>query len=154
SETPQLSLRQLQYFIALADQKSFSEAARLVGVSQPALFAQIGHLEATLGTALIVRQPRGVAGTPAGALFFRHAIAALNEIKQGVTAVTIRSKSMDVSLGVTPTAGRALVDDLIHSSETARRRLKITFREGMDDLLQRVLHGEVDAALSYDPLKN
>ena len=64
AKRPPISLRQLQYFVALADQKSFSEAARLVGVSQPSLFAQIGHLEATLGATLLNRKPRGVEVTP------------------------------------------------------------------------------------------
>lgn len=63
------SLRQIRYFLAVADLGGFTPAAAALFVAQPALSRQIGQLEAELGFALFVREPRGVRLTPAGELF-------------------------------------------------------------------------------------
>src|SRR5215218_6024458 len=60
------TLRQLESFIAIARTGSFSAAARIVHVSQPALTAVIKNLEQQLGVALFERTPRGVTVTTAG----------------------------------------------------------------------------------------
>jgi len=63
------SLRQIRYFLAVADLGGFTPAAASLYVAQPALSRQIAQLEADLGFALFHREPRGVRLTVAGALF-------------------------------------------------------------------------------------
>lgn len=72
-----MELRQLRYFIAIAEEGSFSQAAERLHVSQPPLSIQIKHLEQELGTPLLHRNNRGVAPTAAGAVFLEEARAVL-----------------------------------------------------------------------------
>jgi DNA-binding transcriptional LysR family regulator len=61
-----MDLRQMQYVVALADERQFTRAAALSGVSQSGLSAAIRTLEDELGTALFARSPRVVQPTDAG----------------------------------------------------------------------------------------
>ena len=61
-----LTLRQLQYAVAIAETQSFSRAAERCAVSQPSLSAQIAELESSLGVRLFERGRRGVLVTAAG----------------------------------------------------------------------------------------
>jgi len=63
------SLRQLRYFLAVADAGGFTQAAVELFIAQPALSRQIAQLESDLGFSLFVREARGVRLTPAGQLF-------------------------------------------------------------------------------------
>nr|WP_175800076.1 LysR substrate-binding domain-containing protein [Burkholderia anthina] len=63
------SLRQIQYFLTVADLGGFTPAAGALHVAQSALSRQIGQLEDELGFLLFEREPRGVRLTPAGAIY-------------------------------------------------------------------------------------
>ena len=64
-----LQTRHLRYFVAVAEELNFHRAAERLHLSQPALWRQIRDLELEIGTALLVRDPRGIGLTPAGAAF-------------------------------------------------------------------------------------
>lgn len=72
-----MELRQLRYFIAIAEEGSFSRAAHRLHVSQPPLSTQIKSLETELGVRLLERTPRGVTLSGAGAAFLEEARAVL-----------------------------------------------------------------------------
>lgn len=72
--------RQFRYFIAVAQELSFSKAARRLNVSQPPLSMQIKALEDELGTPLLLRTKRSVELTQAGAIFLEKAIRAIAEM--------------------------------------------------------------------------
>src|SRR5713226_3163141 len=115
AERPVMSLRQIRYFLAVAKSGSFSAAARRAHVSQPSLCVQIKQLEERVGAKLLLRHSRGVELTAAGTAFLPHAIAALEDLKRAERAVAAldSSRTEEVSLGVTPTPGRALIVDLL-----------------------------------------
>ena len=75
-------LKQLEYFILVCDQKSFTEAANLAFISQSAISQQIKTLEQELGVTLLHRQGRSFTLTPAGNYFYRHGKAILKEVEQ------------------------------------------------------------------------
>lgn len=63
------SLKQIRYFLAVADQGGFTQAAAALFVAQPALSRLVAQLEGELGFPLLERLPRGVRLTPAGAVY-------------------------------------------------------------------------------------
>ncbi|AUW58969.1 LysR family transcriptional regulator [Sphingobium sp. SCG-1] len=79
-----MDLRQLRYFIAVAETRNFHRAAERMNVSQPPITVAIRRLESELGQTLFLREPRGVTLTPAGQAalpYAREAIIAADQLK-------------------------------------------------------------------------
>jgi DNA-binding transcriptional LysR family regulator len=72
-----MELRHLRYFVAIAEERSFTRAAERLWVAQPGLSTQIRRLESELGVQLFARHTRGVDLTEAGGVFLERARAAL-----------------------------------------------------------------------------
>ena len=81
-----ISLRQLEYFVTVVDEGSFTGAAELLHVSQPGLSHQIQALERELGGPLLERLPRKVRLTPAGRTTLPHARASLAHAQRAGSA--------------------------------------------------------------------
>lgn len=82
-----MEMRQLRYFLAVAEAQNFTRAAEAVHVSQPSLSVQIAALEDELGAPLFDRLGRRVALTQAGQVLREHAQRVLREIEQGTQAI-------------------------------------------------------------------
>jgi DNA-binding transcriptional LysR family regulator len=82
-----MDLRQLSYFVAVAEEGQFTRAAARVLVAQPAISAQIRRLERELGEPLFDRDPRAVRLTEAGEALLTHARAALAAAERGRDAI-------------------------------------------------------------------
>src|SRR4051812_2812141 len=76
----ELETRQLRYFVAVAEERHFGRAAERLGMAQPPLSRAIRDLERQLGVQLLVRTPRQVALTPAGAALLDDARVALDAV--------------------------------------------------------------------------
>lgn len=98
------SLRQIRYFLTVADFGAFTSAADALFIAQPALSRQVAQLEEELGFALFERWPRGVRLTPAGALY--------RERMQGV----LRQLDLAAEEGRDLAHGQGGVLRLLHSS--------------------------------------
>jgi len=77
-----MDLRHLRYFVMVARERNFTRAAELLHVTQPPLSRQIQQLEDDLGTRLFERESRPVALTPAGRLFYEHAVQVLDRVDE------------------------------------------------------------------------
>src|SRR5258707_9907231 len=77
-DTRGVNLRQLEYFVVIAEEGSFTRASERLLVAQPSLSQQIGALERELGGLLLERLPRGVRLTMAGQSFLPEARAAIS----------------------------------------------------------------------------
>lgn len=81
------SLRQIRYFVAVAEELHFTRAAARLHVAQPALSRQIRQLESSLGAQLLERTQRSVRLTPAGRLYLDRALRILEDIEKAGTDV-------------------------------------------------------------------
>jgi DNA-binding transcriptional LysR family regulator len=79
---PEMELRQLRYFVAVAEELSFTRAAALLHVAQSAVSAQIRLLEDAVGVVLLERNSRRVELTSAGRIFFQGAKKILGELEE------------------------------------------------------------------------
>ena len=77
-----MQFRQLRYFVKIVEAGSFSRAASVVHIAQPALSQQIAELEERLGVALLQRSARGVRPTAAGDVLYKEASAILHQPDQ------------------------------------------------------------------------
>lgn len=77
-----MDLRQLRYFVMVANERNFTRAAEKLNIAQPPLSRQIQQLEAELGTVLIERGSRPLRLTSTGHLFYEHANQVLNRVAE------------------------------------------------------------------------
>jgi LysR family hydrogen peroxide-inducible transcriptional activator len=140
--------RQLQYAVALADTRSFRQAARLSGVSQPSLSAQLAQLESALGVRLFERDRRRVLPTQAGEALIARAKRLLVEADDLVDAARRLAdpRAATLRLGVIPTISPYLLPRIV----PALRRAGLTIRWTEDktpSLVAAVESGALDGAL-------
>src|SRR5512136_1150144 len=101
-----MEMRQLRYFLAVAEQLHFTRAAELLHVAQPALSQQVALLEEEIGVKLLERTNRRVQLTPAGQAFRDKAQAALDKALEAATDAqkVDRGKGGSVTIGFISTA--------------------------------------------------
>ena len=99
-----IELRHLRYFVAVAEEASFTAAASRVHVAQQVLSTQIRQLESAVGSQLLNRTSRGATLTPAGAAFLDAARAVLADLDRGVAAArnAARAVAGKLSVGIGP----------------------------------------------------
>jgi DNA-binding transcriptional LysR family regulator len=145
-----MELRQLEYFIAVAEEANFTRAAERVHISQSGVSAQIRQLEHDLGATLIDRSGRSASLTAAGAAALDHAravLASVDAVRKAVDGVNglIRGRlviGMVTACTVTP------LFDALAAFHLAHPGVEITLIEDNSDrLVERVRTGAADLAL-------
>ena len=145
-----LSLRQLQYAVAVAAELSFRKAAARCHVSQPSLSTQIAELETALGVELFERDRRRVLVTAAGRQLVERARIVLGDMDDLIEAA---QQSRDplagtLRIGVIPTISPYLLPRLTPRLRAAFPRLALHWVEDKTDSLVKSLDaGHLDAAL-------
>ncbi|WP_394827170.1 LysR family transcriptional regulator [Pendulispora albinea] len=82
-----MSLQQIRYFVAVAEEENVGRAAERLRIAQPALSRQIRNLEAEFGTELFERTSRGMRLSSSGAVFLPHARAILSSVESATAAL-------------------------------------------------------------------
>lgn len=149
-----MELMQLRYFVAVADVQSFTEAARLLHVSQPALSYQIKRLENELGARLFDRTSRHVSLTVDGRTFLPLAQGVLSKAAEALQIMEERLGVVtgDVALGVIPSVGSSIVPALLASFSNNFPGIAVRLVEaGSQELERDVLDGSIDCAIITVP---
>jgi DNA-binding transcriptional LysR family regulator len=149
-----ITIRQLQYFVAVYEEASFSKAAVREHCSQPALSAQIHNLEQVLGRSLFERSVSGATPTAAGLRFYRHSVAILRSINAATLEMAEANGQIagKVQMGLIPTVVRGLLPAFLPQFVESHPMIEITLIQGFSDPLARaVLEQEIDFAVVLEP---
>jgi DNA-binding transcriptional LysR family regulator len=146
-----MELRHLRYFIAIAEERSFTGAAERLWIAQPGLSTQMRRLEAELGVQLFERHSRGIDLTQAGKLFLERARVAVSAAD--VALATGRDLEAGVSgslrLGLATGARWPLAAELLLRFAQARPGVELAVVEAYGGTLRRDLRaGRLDALIA------
>lgn len=151
-----MNLRQLRYFLAVADLEQMTQAAKSLFVSQPALSQQIAALERELETPLFDRVGRGLELTAAGQVLRAHARRILREVENARTAIAdlrgvVRG---ELSVATIQTANVGFLVEIIARFRTRHDGVVVRVREvPAHRVPELVREGEVNLGLTYLPLE-
>ncbi|HMM85165.1 LysR substrate-binding domain-containing protein [Azohydromonas sp.] len=149
-----MNLRQLETFVRVAELGSFSRAARVLGIAQPALSRQVRALETDLRETLLLRDGRGVRLTEAGKRLFDHGIGILQLVARAREDIDASRDEPTgrIVVGLPPSIARQLALPLI---DTFRRELphaRLAIVEGLSThIAEWIATGRVDLGLLHNP---
>jgi LysR family hydrogen peroxide-inducible transcriptional activator len=144
------SLRQLRYFVAIAQELNFTRAAEVCFVGQSTLSAGLKELEDVLGVRLVERDRQNVAITPIGLEILERAKTILASSQDLVEYADAAGKPMSgtIRLGVIPTIAPFLLPNVLPDIREHYPNLKIALREDLTaNLLARLVDHQLDFAL-------
>ena len=151
-----MEIRQLRYFIKVAECQSFSEASRQLHVTQSTLSQQIRQLEDELGTPLLFRDSHHVELTDTGQFLLPSARRALAEVEACVDSISEVTHCVkgNITIGATYTFSPILKEAiLLFIKEFPQVHLKVV-SQSMSDLMEMLIRREVDIVLSYKPTQH
>jgi LysR family transcriptional regulator, nitrogen assimilation regulatory protein len=149
-----MNLRQLESFVRVAELGSFSKAARVLDIAQPALSRQVRLLETDLRETLLLRNGRGVALTPAGRRLFEHGVLILQQVAQARDELGAQRDAPvgQVTIGLPPSIGRRLTQPLIEGFRVQMPKARVTIVEGLSaQIAEWIASGRADLGLLYNP---
>ena len=150
-----LELRQLRYFVTVAEELHFGKAALRLHMTQPPLSQTIQALEQLLGATLFERSRRGVALTPAGIALLpeaRRLLAQAQELPQLVQRAAAGEVGR-LALAFVSSADYSVLPPFLRAYRATYPQVQITLQEATSDLqLDDLLHNRIDAGLLIPPL--
>jgi len=148
-----MDLKQLEYFVRVAELGSFTRAAVALDIAQPALSRQVRLLEVELHQTLLTRNGRGALPTEAGKLLLAHGRGILHQVERAREELgRVRgSLAGRVAVGLPTSLARALTVPLTRAFRAELPDATISITEGLSAALQDALiAGRLDIALLYN----
>jgi LysR family nitrogen assimilation transcriptional regulator len=148
-----MDLRQLEYFVRVAEMASFTKAAAALGVAQPALSRQVRLLEVELRQTLLLRNGRGATPTDAGKLLLDHGRGILHQVERARDEMRrVRGGLMGrVAIGLPPTLARLLTVPLTRAFRQHMPQVQLSIMEGLSAaMVDGVTLGRLDLAVLYN----
>lgn len=152
-----LNFHQLEVFCLVAQVKSFSKAARLAHLTQPAISAQIQSLESSLDVILFNRTSTGVQLTEAGQVVHHYVkkMLRLQEEMEKQVAIINGEDNLELVVGGTSTVGNYALPCSIWTFKEKFPKLQIRLEVGNTrEILQKLQDGALDVAVVEGPLSN
>lgn len=147
-----MDLKQLAYFVRVAELGSFTRAAEALGVAQPALSRQVRQLEVELRQNLLVRNGRGALPTEAGKLLLAHGRGILHQVQRAHEELgRVRGALAGrVAVGLPTSLARVLTVPLTRAFRQAMPEASLSISEGLSvALLESLQNGRLDIAVLY-----
>ncbi|RFB90259.1 LysR family transcriptional regulator [Rhizobium leguminosarum bv. trifolii] len=144
------TLRQVQYFVAVAEQGSVTRAAQNLSISQSSVTEALKELETDLGVALFERHPRGLTITHNGHQFLRHATKILASVSDARTSFSGQQSALSgtLNIGVTSLVAGYVLSDLLARYRRACPCIEVSAIEDNGGYLEHLLvGGELDVAV-------
>jgi len=148
-----MELRQLRYFVAIAECGSFSKAAERVFVAQSALSHQTAQLEDEIGTRLFHRSRRGIELTEAGQRFLPHAVSILRQSEEAIASArnATDEPSGKVIFGLPHSASNALALALLKGVRQHLPAIELELTEELTgNLTRQLMAGQINLAILFD----
>jgi DNA-binding transcriptional LysR family regulator len=151
--TPEL--RQLRYFVAVAEERNLTRAAGRLHIAQQSLSQQIRTLEAQLGVTLFERSTRGVELTAVGAVLLREARPVLAQAERAVEAVrrAARGEQGELRVGFLSTVANYFMPPVVRAFRERHPGVRLHAEDmAIAALVEGLRNGTLDAGLSRPPL--
>jgi LysR family nitrogen assimilation transcriptional regulator len=148
-----MDLKQLAYFVRVAELGSFTRAAEALDVAQPALSRQVRQLEVELRQSLLVRNGRGATPTEAGKLLLEHGRGILHQVERAREELgRVRGALAGrVAVGLPPSLARVLTVPLTRAFRQQLPQASMSISEGLSVTMQEWLStGRLDIAVLYN----
>jgi LysR family transcriptional regulator, nitrogen assimilation regulatory protein len=149
-----MDLKQLEYFLKVAELGSFTKAANTLNVAQPALSRHVQQLESELGQPLLTRNGRGAIATNAGRTLMEYARGILYQVERAKIELSHAEEtaSPKVSIGLPSSVAKVLTVPLTRAFKQRQPKALLSVTEGLSTSLQEALiAGRLDIALLYNP---
>jgi len=152
-----MNLKQLEYFVRVAELGSFSKAAMVLNIAQPALSRQVRLLETDLHVTLLIRNGRGAVLTEVGRRLFEHSVGILQlvaRVTEDIEAAR-NEPSGRIALGLPPSMSRRLTPSLVDTFRRVLPKARLTIVEGLSShLIEWIATGRLDLGLVHNPEPN
>ena len=146
---PGMELRQLRYFVAVAEEGNISRAAKRIFLTQPALSRQIRALEDEIGQCLLERQAHSIRLTPAGETLLREAGDLLQQAEQMLERVRGAGRGPRLRIGYAPSLAAGLLSPAVETFTQAHPNARIELLDSStNEMLSGLESGTLDVALS------
>ncbi len=148
-----MDLKQLEYFVRVAELGSFTRAAAALDVAQPALSRQVRLLEVELRQNLLTRNGRGAVPTEAGSLLLAHGRGILHQVERAKEELgRVRGALAGrVAVGLPSSLARVLTVPLTRAFRLQMPEASISISEGLSVAMQEsLLNGRLDIAVLYN----
>ena len=149
-----MNFKQLQSFVHVAELGSFSKAALVLDIAQPALSRQVRALEIDLRETLLLRNGRGVVLTEAGQRLYEHGVNILQALAQAESDMGANRDAPvgRITIGLPPSLGRQLTLPLIDGFQRRLPLARLAIVEGLSSHIgEWISTGRVDLGLLYNP---
>ena len=149
-----MELRQLRYFLSVAETEHLTQSAEALFVSQSTLSHGLRQLEAELGMSLFDRLGRGLKLSQAGSAFRDHAARALQEVEAGRMALSDMAglQAGTLTVGVIPTFLTRFVPDAVASFSAAYPKVQVIVRSlRAGPIEDQLTAGGLDLGISFHP---